>query len=80
MVLRHGSPFSMKPHGFVERFCDHGIGHSDPDSVAFFSKNGLHGTGVHGCDGCCSGRYEELQRPQEGIAYKGEIDASSTSV
>ena len=22
-------------HGLVERFCEHGIGHSDPDSVAF---------------------------------------------
>jgi hypothetical protein len=34
--------------------CPHGIGHPDPDSVAFFEKNGDTGFGVHGCDGCCS--------------------------
>ena len=39
--------------GLVERFCEHGIGHSDPDSVAFFAKQGANGMGVHGCDGCC---------------------------
>lgn len=49
-------------HGLVERFCDHGIGHSDPDSVAFYARQGSHGMGVHGCDGCCNGRYEETQR------------------
>lgn len=52
--------FGLKPYGFVERFCEHGIGHSDPDSVAFFAKNGSHGLGVHGCDGCCTGIYEEI--------------------
>lgn len=60
-VLREWSPFSSKPHGFVERFCEHGIGHSDPDSVAFYAKEGTHGMGVHGCDGCCNGTYEEIQ-------------------
>jgi hypothetical protein len=61
LVLRVGSPFSGKPHGFAERFCDHGIGHSDPDSVAFYARQGSHGMGVHGCDGCCNGTYEEIQ-------------------
>lgn len=53
IVLRHASPFSFKPHGFVERMCEHGIGHSDPDSVAFYTRNGNKGHGMHGCDGCC---------------------------
>lgn len=61
VILRAGSPFSSKPHGFAERFCPHGIGHSDPDSVAFYARQGSHGHGIHGCDGCCNGTYEEIQ-------------------
>lgn len=48
-------------YGFVERFCEHGIGHSDPDSTAYFARIGAAGMGVHGCDGCCTARYEETQ-------------------
>lgn len=65
LVLRHASPFSFKPHGFAERFCEHGIGHSDPDSVAFYSQQGDDSTGIHGCDGCCSGSYEMLNPPRD---------------
>jgi hypothetical protein len=61
VILRSWSPFSSKPHGFAERFCPHGIGHSDPDSVAFYARQGVHGMGIHGCDGCCNGTYEEIQ-------------------
>lgn len=53
IILRSWSPFSSKPHGFAERFCEHGIGHSDPDSVKFYDSIEHYGTGVHGCDGCC---------------------------
>lgn len=61
IVLRQGSPFSSKPHGFVERFCACGIGHSDPDSVAFYDSIGYTGTGVHGCCGhCIEGLYDKL--------------------
>lgn len=34
--------------GFMERICEHGVGHPDPDS--------LHPHGGHGCDGCCRSR------------------------
>jgi len=38
-----------------ERICEHGIGHPDPDTMAYQKK--MHGDaaddGVHGCDGCC---------------------------
>lgn len=34
--------------GMFERLCPHGIGHWDPDSLAF---TGVHA--IHGCDGCC---------------------------
>ena len=34
--------------GFMERICEHGIGHPDPDE-------GLEGVyAMHGCDGCCA--------------------------
>lgn len=29
----------------MERICEHGVGHPDPDDTS--------GDGVHGCDGCC---------------------------
>lgn len=40
----------------VERACEHGVGHPDPDSVMYFvKKNGYdkYAMWVHGCDGCC---------------------------
>lgn len=46
----------------TERICEHGVGHPDPDSVAFFERHGVKSMGVHGCDGCCrEGGYEEVQ-------------------
>lgn len=53
IALRGNDPFSLKPYGFAERICTHGVGHSDPDSVNFYDSIGQYGTGVHGCDGCC---------------------------
>lgn len=41
----------------VERVCEHGVGHPDPDSMEFiiskFGKEDGKYSGVHGCDGCC---------------------------
>lgn len=41
----------------VERTCPHGIGHPDPDDLAYrltmFGPVGERDSGVHGCDGCC---------------------------
>ena len=31
--------------GIMERLCEHGVGHPDPDEM--FTD------GIHGCDGCC---------------------------
>lgn len=47
-------PQLMRESTLIERICEHGIGHPDPDSLAFFVKNGDDGWGVHGCDGCCA--------------------------
>lgn len=45
----------MDKAGLVERLCKHGVGHDDPDSVAYMQKKGAKWAGIHGCDGCCSG-------------------------
>ena len=37
----------------MERTCPHGVGHPDPDDLAYLARVGRHGEGVHGCDGCC---------------------------
>lgn len=47
-------PRNIRSSGLVERSCDHGVGHPDPDSVTWL--NGFtrrSGWGIHGCDGCC---------------------------
>lgn len=43
----------LRESTLVERRCPHGIGHPDPDSLAYFERIGVEGMGVHGCDGCC---------------------------
>lgn len=35
----------------MERVCQHGVGHPDPDDLSI--RRGVNGAGVHGCDGCC---------------------------
>jgi hypothetical protein len=48
---RHGGMFDIKPP-HMERICPHGVGHPDPDDVAFWHSRGEN-VSVHGCDGCC---------------------------
>lgn len=47
----------------MERICPHGIGHPDPDDLAFKAlafgnteagKQNLKSEFIHGCDGCCN--------------------------
>lgn len=44
--------------GLMERICPHGIGHPDPDDLAFQArlKGQAHARAesIHGCDGCCA--------------------------
>lgn len=37
----------------LERRCEHGVGHPDPDCVAWLNSVYSNAWGVHGCDGCC---------------------------
>ncbi len=42
--------------GLMERLCEHGMGHPDPDSLAHIRRAGGDpegGLGIHACDGCC---------------------------
>lgn len=38
-----------------ERFCKHGVGHPDPDSLAYLRSINKEDKGIHGCCGCCGG-------------------------
>lgn len=58
-VWREAIPIvDLKP-SHMERICPHGIGHPDPDSLAYLRRTGREDLArhlsVHGCDGCCSG-------------------------
>lgn len=46
-------PIFIRASTLVERICEHGVGHPDPDSLAYFVRIGEEYMGVHGCDGCC---------------------------
>lgn len=40
--------------GIMERICEHGIGHPDPDDTEYRRRNNLwDSSGSHACDGCC---------------------------
>lgn len=47
----------IRESNLVERMCPHGVGHPDPDSIAYMDDHGGEDNrgswGVHGCDGCC---------------------------
>lgn len=48
----------------MERLCPHGIGHPDPDHMAYVTSleasvddddsGDMSWQGIHGCDGCCT--------------------------
>lgn len=41
--------------GLMERICPHGVGHPDPDDLAWQEEHRPQAAaGVHGCDGCCA--------------------------
>lgn len=61
-------PKVLKMSTMIERQCPHGIGHPDPDSVAYFNRRWPEGRGyhgMHGCDGCCGPKAAAHYRMQE---------------
>ncbi len=57
-------PLNWRGH-VMERVCQHGVGHPDPDDSAWRRRQGKPVRGVHGCDGCCTGAYLVDYRPVE---------------
>lgn len=51
--LSDGLLWWRSDRGLMERICVHGIGHPDPDDLAFKRRTGRYADGAHGCDGCC---------------------------
>lgn len=58
--LSDAKQFMREDKGYlIERICEHGIGHPDPDSASFMARNGWgKGIWIHGCDGCCQESYK----------------------
>ena len=49
--------------GVMERICKHGVGHPDPDGLAYMVEKmgkSAEAFGVHGCCGCCLDDEEKL--------------------
>jgi hypothetical protein len=46
-------PMVMRSDTLIERLCNHGLKHPDPDSLRFFRSVGKFEIGEHTCDGCC---------------------------
>ena len=58
------APYNWRnDRGLMERICEHGVGHPDPDDLAY--KKAVipnyedYEFGVHGCDGCCHPKTED---------------------
>lgn len=52
-VLRHAPQHWRSDRGFMERICEHGCGHPDPDDYAVITQPEVYG--IHGCChmSCC---------------------------
>ena len=51
----------------MERICPHGVGHPDPDDLAFRKRMGYGDSdGIHGCDGCCANPYDQSKETPDG--------------
>ncbi len=46
----------MRETGLVEDLCEHGTGHPNAFWLEINDPDGKRYLGVHGCDGCCSGK------------------------
>jgi hypothetical protein len=47
-VLRDAPTHWREDRRIMERMCEHGIGHPDPDNINMRDVDW-----IHGCDGCC---------------------------
>lgn len=67
--------------GIMERICKCGVGHPDPDDLAFRLKKGSTDTGIHGCCGCCMpGVTVILKDKKPTMDEKGTVDCKGLSI
>jgi hypothetical protein len=61
-VMREFPTHWRADRGLMERICEHGIGHPDPDHLMYTQRIKNLETriveSVHGCDGCCREDHE----------------------
>jgi len=57
--MRHYPQHWREDRSLMERICEHGVGHPDPDE---YRLNGPSSWAehIHGCDGCCEGAYDSV--------------------
>lgn len=73
-VIHRPSPHPMRrwpthwreDRRIMERTCPHGVGHPDPDDLAYQERNGRAGADVHGCCGCCYGHFRHTDHSVAG--------------
>lgn len=66
-----GSPQVLRSTTLIEDTCTHGVGHPNPDSVAYLNwRDESNHWGTHGCDGCCG------PLPERGIEDQPWEDAT----
>lgn len=57
----------------MERMCEHGVGHPDPDHIDFIQRTrgdeAARCEARHGCDGCCAAPHERSEGPSDPKAY-----------
>lgn len=71
--------------GLMERVCEHGVGHPDPDHMRWYAschtKEETRDEGIHGCDGCCSppapGVFKAVARRIKDEIIKDQNDPNS---
>ncbi len=49
-ILKEARTHWRDDRALMERICEHGIGHPDPDDLAYHQNQWR---GIHSCDGCC---------------------------
>ena len=58
-LMRDFRTYWRYDRNLMERLCIHGVGHPDPDQIAFIErtqgKKMAELEEIHGCDGCCRG-------------------------
>lgn len=59
--MRTWHPHWRGDRGILERICEHGIGHPDPDQFEFWEQTNQSYQAVHGCDGCCYDNQSDVQ-------------------